>query len=218
VAHQREEDFRPSGGRVLGVLGLAGLGVVAGVSVVDPAVGLPAWAYSSMVLVAVLVWAALLRPRVWVGGGDLVLRTMFETVHLPLAAVETLAVRQLLVVGVGGRRYTCAALGRSRRTLVRSGAPGGGGALGVGSLLGFGGRNDAVLADHPPPRALGVDYTDFVESRLLELTTRARLEARVRRGSPEQRELATGVRRRPAWPEIGGLSASAALTVALALL
>ena len=222
----REEDFRPTNGPLVGLLAL---GVLAGAVVLDvlgQGVDLAPWGYALVVLLGVLVWAAVLRPRVWVGQGDLVLRTMLETVRVPLAAVETIAVRQVLVVTAGGRRYVCPALGRSRRALVRgSGGAGGRGAGGggIGAFVGVRSWGDGAavegdeVARRSHERALGVDYPRYVEGRLLELTDRARREARVRPGSDAQRELAGGVRREPAWPEIAALVLSTVALVVLAL-
>ncbi len=218
----REEDFRPTTGPLVGLLGLAVLVGVVVLDVLGQGVSLAPWGYALVVLLAVLVWAAVLRPRVWVGQGDLVLRTMLETVRVPLAAVESVAVRQVLVVTAGGRRYVCPALGRSRRALTqRSGATRGGG---VASLFGVRSWGDGspgegdLEARRGHERALGVDYPRYVEGRLLELTDRARREARVRPGSDAQRELAAGVRRRPAWPELTALALSAAALMLLVLL
>ncbi len=227
----REEDFRPTTGPLAGLLALA---VLLGVLVADllgQGVALAPWGYALVVLLGVLVWAAVLRPRVWVGQGDLVLRTMLETVRLPLAAVESLAVRQVLVVTAGGRRYVCPALGRSRRALARGpgrgGGAGGSARGGVGGLAAFVGvrtwgdgspaEGDEV-ARRSHERALGVDYPRYVEGRLLELSDRARREAGVRPGSDAQAELAAGVRREPAWPEIAALTLSAVTLVVLLLL
>lgn len=221
----REEDFRPTNGPVVGLLALAVLAGVVVLDVLGQGVDLAPWGYALLVLLGVLVWAAVLRPRVWVGQGDLVLRTMLETVRLPLAAVETIAVRQVLVVTAGGRRYVCPALGRSRRALVRGSGSGGGrgGGGGVGAFVGVRSWGDGApvegdeVARRSHERALGVDYPHYVEGRLLELTDRARLEARVRPGSDAQRELAAGVRREPAWPEIAALVLSTAALVVLLL-
>ncbi|VXB06062.1 hypothetical protein [Nocardioides sp. AX2bis] len=220
----REEDFRPTNGPAVGLLALAVLVGVVVLDVLGQGPDLAPWGYALVVLLGVLVWAAVLRPRVWVGQGDLVLRTMLETVRLPLAAVEAIAVRQVLVVTAGGRRYVCPALGRSRKALVRGSAGGGGrGGGGIGAFVGVRSWGDGAPAEgdevarRSHERALGVDYPRYVEGRLLELTDRARLEARVRPGSDAQRELAAGVRREPAWPEIAALALSAVALVVLVL-
>jgi len=216
----REEDFRPTSGRGVGVLGLAALAAVGALDVLDAGVSLAPWGWALVALGAVLLWAALLRPRIWVGQGDLVLRTMLETVRIPLAAVESVVVRQVLAVSAGGKRYVCPALGQTRRSLVRaesrtSGVSRGG----IGSFFGVGSLGDGSPDAHDETaaraheRALGVDYSTYVRSRLEDLTGRARLEARVRPGSEAQRDLAAGVRREPAWPEIAALAVSAVAVV-----
>ena len=116
----REEDFRPTNGTVPspGSAETLIVGFVA-VSLFQEGVDPPAWVVAAVVTLGILLWAALLRPRVWIAPGDeLVLRTMFETVTIPLAAIESIVVRQVLVVTAGGRRFTCAALGHTRRRLV----------------------------------------------------------------------------------------------------
>lgn len=220
----REEDFRPTSGRGAGLVGLGVLAVVVALDLLDAGIVLPPWGWALVALAAVLLWAALLRPRIWVGQGDLVLRTMLETVRIPLAAVESVVVRQVLAVSAGGRRYVCPALGQSRRTLVRgerrTAGPGGGG---IGSFFGVGSFGDgspapddeAAVRAHE--RALGVDYATYVRSRIEDLSGRARLEARVRPGSAAQHELAAGVRRDPAWPEIAALAVSVVALVVLLL-
>ena len=218
----REEDFRPTSGPLAGVVGIAALGGLVALDLLDQGVSLAPWGWALVVFLGVLMWAAVLRPRVWVGQGDLVLRTMLETVRLPLAAVESMVVRQVLVVTAGGRRYVCPALGHSRRRLVRGDRPQPGRG-GVGAFFGIGSWGDGAPAEGDAEarlgheRALGVDYPRYVEQRLVQLTDRARLEAGVRPGSRAQRELARGVRRRPAWAEIVPLVLSAAAVVVLLL-
>ncbi len=214
----REEDFRPTSGTGLAVLGLVLIAGFVAASLLQRDVDPPAWVVAAAVALGILLWAALLRPRIWIARGDeLVLRTMFETVTVPLAAIESIAVRQVLVVMVGGRRFTCAALGRSRRQLVRGASPGSGGAGGIGAMLGLGHRGGYTGEAESRPRALGVDYAEFVESRLTERHTRAMLEHRVRRGSAEQQALAAGVRRDVSWPVVAAVAVAVVVTVVLAL-
>ena len=76
------------------------------------------------VLAAVLAWASMLRPALWVAGEHLVMRNMLETVHVPLAAIEQLAVRQVLAVRAGDKRYVSTVVGRPWRKAVRTRRPG----------------------------------------------------------------------------------------------
>jgi hypothetical protein len=146
----------------------------------------------------VLAWASMLRPALWLTPTDLVMRNMLETVHLPLAAIEEMAVRQVLAVSVGDRRYVSTAVGKSWRKALKSSAPGGREPAG-----------DQRVTDLP--------YVDFVEQRLRQRVDDAREAAGVRRGSDEQLALAAGVRRERAWLPIG-LIAVAAVAFVVTLL
>lgn len=118
-----DERFPPTNGRVLGVLGLLlGLGIAVGA----PAAGIEgAWVWSAVgLLVAVLMWAGLLRPVVLIEGDELVLRNMLDTVRVPLAAIDTVAVGQVLAVFVDDDRYVAPSIGRSRRQLHGRRLPG----------------------------------------------------------------------------------------------
>ncbi|WP_193612111.1 hypothetical protein [Nocardioides lijunqiniae] len=200
MGEERPERFAPTSGRVMGLLGLTlSLGVV-GIGLVDRD-GIADWVIAACALLALLFWAAMLRPRVSLVGDDLVLRNMLETVTIPLAAVEELAVRQLLAVRAGDRRYVSPALGKSRRALRR---PAGGGAARVGRT------------PTSPDRIHDVDYTDFVENRIRQRMEDARAARGIRPSSQEQVALASEVRRSPAWPEVVGvLVLSTALVVTL---
>ena len=77
---------------------------------------------------------------------ELVLRTMVEHQRLPLAAIEDVAVRQVLAVRVGDKRYVSTAIGKSWRKAM------------VGAKPRRGGKD----ADKP---ATEVAYADYVEQR-----------------------------------------------------
>jgi len=191
------ERFRPTSGRFTGaVLVVAGLAVGA-LSLIEPSTVIPEVGAGGLVA-AVLGWTAMLRPRVSVVEDDLELRNMLETVNIPLAAVEEMAVRQVLAVQAGEKRFTSPALGRKRKSLVRGQtvdeAPSGGSA-------------------HVPGT-----YPEFVEERIRKRVAEARARVGVRPGSAEQLALAVGVRRAPAWPEIVALAASAVVLVVAFLL
>lgn len=188
----RAERFRPTSGRFTGlVLVLGGL-LMAGLAVADPSEVVPEVGAGGF-LAAAIGWAAILRPRVSVLEGDLVLRNMLETVSIPLAAVEELAVRQVLVVRAGERRFTSPALGRQRRSLVTgqaaAGAPSGG------------------------PAHVPGTYPEFVEERIRTRLADARAAAGVRPGSAEQVALAGQVRRTTAWPEVVWVAAGVLVLV-----
>jgi hypothetical protein len=173
------ERFRPTSGRITGWLTVAAAVAVAGIGTAYLGEGFPSWVVAAAVLVGVLAWASMLRPALWVRDRDvLVMRNMLDTVHVRLAAVEELALRQVLAVRAGDRRWVSAVVGRSWRKTLTSG------------------RRPAPAATDP---AVRVVYADFVEERLRRLVDDARDAAGVRPGSPEQLALPDAVRRERAW-------------------
>ena len=183
MAEESMERFRPTSGRIMGVIALLIVAVVVVVSLVDREHGFPMPVVWAALAVGVLVWAAMLRPGVWVTSDSLVMRNMLDTRSLPLAAIEQVVVRQVLAVRVGDRRHVSPAIGKSWRQTLKS--------------------SRATDADAPT----AVDsYPVFVEERINRLAEDARAKAGVRRLSDEQLELAAGARRHWAWPEIIALS------------
>lgn len=204
---RREEDFRPVNGPglAIGTFGVEAFVLLVGV--LQPAARLAPWGYALAALLGLMLWLVLLRPRVWIEPGTLVLRAMVSTTRLPLESVEAVTVRQVLVVSADGRRYTSAAAGRSRRAMVRAdrGQP-------VHSVRRSRGAGT-------PQRVGAVDPADYVESRLVELTRRARVDAAAREGRGEVGRPGGGVVRREwATPQISALVTLSLLVVVLALL
>lgn len=197
TAEDQVERFHSTGGRVTGALGVLIAAVVAVLAVVDGENGVAPAVSTGAVLGGLLTWASMLRPGLWVTGSELVMRNMLETVHLPLAAIEAVVVRQVLAVRAGDRRYVSTVVGKSRRKTLRA---------------------SAAPADRPTgERPLSeLSYPDYVEQRLRQRVDDARAAAGVSRGSAEQLALAGGVRREPAWLPIGLIgAASLALVVTL---
>lgn len=192
------ERFRPTSGRFTGVLleVFAALGLLLAYTDRDQGYA-PALALGAC-FVAVLAWAAMLRPGLALTPTHLVLRNMVETIHVPLAAIETLVVRQVLAVRAGERRYVSSAVGHSWRKAMKASRQG-----------------DRRLT---PEQALAQSYPDYVEARIRQRCEDARSQQGVQRGSPEQLALAEEVRREPAWLEIGLLSGSGAAFLLVLLL
>ena len=178
MADEPVEKFRPTSGRILGGIGLAGVAFVLGLAVLDPgSVPAPvAWGFACF---GALVWAAMLRPRVMATPETLVLRNMLSTFRIPFAAVEQIAVRQVLAVRAGDKRYVSPAVGRSWRQSIRSGR-----------------------AEPATPVVATENYPTFVENRLHQLAEDARARAGVSMLSDEQLALAAGVRRDWSWPVV----------------
>ena len=170
------EDFRPSSGRITGVLGV---GICVGIvvlGVVESDEGFPPAVVWAALFAAVLFWSATLRPRVRVTASELRLRNMLATISVPLAAIEQIVVRQVLLVRAGDQRYVSSAIGKSWRQALKS--------------------------DRPAKPGEAAPYPIFVEERLQQLAEEARARAGITLMSDEQLALAEGVRRDLAWPEI----------------
>jgi hypothetical protein len=191
--------FRPTGGRLMGSLAVIAALVVVGIAIGDPG-AIPGPVVAGAVLLGVLGWASMLWPRVSVTDEELVLRTMVEYQRLPLAAVEDLAVRQVLAAKVGDKRYVSTAIGKSWRKAM------------VGDRAAR--KEGDKGADKPVTE---VAYADYVEQEIRKRMERAREEAGVRLLSDEQVALAKGVRREPAWLPIT-LMAAAVLGVLASVL
>ncbi|PUA81875.1 hypothetical protein [Nocardioides currus] len=179
--------FRPTGGRVMGSLAVVAALAVVLVAVSDRGV-VPLPVVAGAVLVGVLGWASMLWPGLSVTRDELVLRTMFEHVRLPLAAIESIAVRQVLAVRVGEKRYVSTAIGKNwRRAMV--------------------GDKNRTRKDSDRP-VTEVDYAEYVEQEIYRRMEHARAVTGVGMLSDEQLALAAGVRRTPAWLPIGLVAAA----------
>ena len=186
------ERFRPTSGRVSGWLTIAIATVVAVLGLAYLDVGFPLPVVTAAVLVGVLAWAAMVRPALWVRDREvLVLRNMLETVEVRLAAVEEMALRQVLVLRAADRRWVSTVVGRSWQRSLTSGRRKGrsGGDASAGTVV----------------------YADFVEERLRHLVDEARDRAGVRPGSPEQLALPDAVRQERAWLPVGLIALAAVL-------
>lgn len=182
------ERFHPTSGRIPGVIGLITVGVVLAIAVYDRSTGTPLAVAICACAGAVLVWAALLRPTAWATERELVLRSILRTDRVPLAAIEEVAITQVLTVRAGERRFVCPAIGYTTRQTVR-------------------GKAGERLVESSAHQQLGTGdaYQTYVAQRIMQLATEARDRARILSGSPEQAALATDVRREWAWLEIAAL-------------
>ena len=157
------QSFRVTNGRVTGVIGLLMCVGVAVIFVVTEhlAVALPG--VLGCAFAAVLIWAALLRPRVAATSQDLVMWTLAEKDVIPLAAIDTVLVRRYLVVRAGGVKYICPAIGRSLRKTVRTEMKWQGSTNLLSPGLPTGYQGDDIAKTGVKDRQ-DLDYADFVES------------------------------------------------------
>lgn len=185
------ERFPATGGRLTGVTILA---MSAGVLVLAVAERDESWALSlalAALTFAAAAWASMLRPALAVDDDRLVMRGMVDTVELPLAAIEQVAVRQVLAVRCGEKRYVSPVVGKTRRKLTRA---------------------ERMGASERPARG-EVNYADFVEERISRLAEQARSERGVALLSDEQLALAQDVRREWDWRVIAVVAAPLVLFV-----
>jgi hypothetical protein len=182
--------FAATGGRFSGILGLITVAVVLVLAAMARDAGTPLGVAILAALGGVLFWAAFLRPALWVTASQhLVLRGMFHTDRVPLAAIDKVAVGQVLTVTVAERRLSCPAVGYTVRQIVRDRSR-------TPSMA----AEPVSAAPHEARRPQA-----FVEARIQHLAQEARDLSGVRKGSPEQAELAAQVRRTWAWPELTAL-------------
>jgi len=184
---ERPETFRSSGSLVFGAITVAVALTLAVLAAVHPRAGAPAWLSAALVLFALVVYVASMRPAVVLGDAELVLRNMLSSVHVPWSLVGEVRVRQFLTVEAGDRTFDCAAVGRSRRQIH---------------------RDARRLAETPVVNPAELSYGRFVETKI---RNRAE-EARRRPETPDHQ-----VRVVRAWPEIVGLTAGAVTLVVLVL-
>jgi hypothetical protein len=195
------EKFAQNGGQVVAVLGaLVVLAMLVG-WVVDPD-QVALWVVPLALVIAMVIWTSTLRPRVLVQGSSLVLRNMVTTVRIPLAAIEEIAVRQVMAVRAGGKRYVCAGVGRTLRQAMKGSAV-------DRAREQMGGLRGPVATVREP----GMVYADYIELRLRELINEDRARRDLKAASPELDTLAEQIRREVAWPEVVGLVVTAVLLV-----
>jgi hypothetical protein len=195
------EKFAPNGGTLTAVLAaLVALAFVLAWAIDIHRV--PLWVPGVALLGAVVVWISTVRPRVRVENHELVLQNMLTTTYLPLASIEEVAVRQVMAVRAGGKRYVCAGVGRSLRQAMKGSAV-------ERAREQMGGLRGELARVREP----GMHYADFVEIRVQELINEDRMRRGVKKFSAEADELATEVRRELAWPVIAGLAAAALFVV-----
>jgi hypothetical protein len=140
-----------------------------------------------------LVWSFLLRSRVVLRSGDVLLRNAYVDTVVPYTAIDRCVVRSVTHVFVTGekgeRKYVASAVGRSARSMMRKPrAPGASTATG-GGMLG------APAMATSATRKVTADVADFLEEQVADRRHRAR-------DWPDAPEGISGeVRRTIAWPE-----------------
>ncbi|WP_377321315.1 hypothetical protein ACFJIY_19405 [Pimelobacter simplex] len=108
-----------SGGLAIGVVGLV-LTVGAIVyGAVDRESGFAPWGFALLGLVAVLIWAVMIRPAVRLHGDVVELRNILRTHWVPYGRITSVQVAQVTVVQTDEAKYVGSGFGRSRRIQAR---------------------------------------------------------------------------------------------------
>ncbi|MFZ2013801.1 MAG: hypothetical protein WAV00_08275 [Nocardioides sp.] len=198
------ETFTATNGRVTGVLGLLTTAFIAVMFVISAPARIAVPGVIACLFAVVVLWGAMLRPSVSTTADDLLMRTLFETVTIPLAGIDTVLVRRYLLVRAGGTKYVCPAIGRSLRKTVRSEMKWSGGAqvLSPGAAIT---KDSSVIAASQVKRKGEIDYADFVEQRILHLAASARAARGIQERSEEEYDLGSQAVRRPFWPVVVAL-------------
>ena len=113
------EKFPPTSGRVMGVLAVGLSLAVMLYALFDGEDGFEAPVAWGAAFAGIVSWAALLRPAVRVERDELVMRNMVDTHHIPLAAIDEVAVRQVMAVRADEKRYVSPAIGHSFMRTMR---------------------------------------------------------------------------------------------------
>jgi hypothetical protein len=113
------EKFPPTSGRVMGIFAVGISVAVLMFALFDGEDGFEAPVAWGAAFAAIVSWAALLRPAVRVERDELVMRNMVDTHRIPLAAIDEVVVRQVMVVRVDEKRYVSPAIGHSVMRMVR---------------------------------------------------------------------------------------------------
>jgi hypothetical protein len=202
---QPVERFAPTSGLLLGWTGLVAVAVAvvwvafAVHTVTGLRVGLGA------VLFGLVVWVTQLRPRATAYVDRLVLRNSLRDTHIPMRAIDEVAVRHSLQVWTGDERHQCIGIGVSPREHLKSLKRRKQQQLGPSRWQEFSAKAEAAAPDQS-----AMSYTTFVENRIVELAEAARKEHRGEEGA--------AVRRSWAWPEVVAFVAvGAAFVVSLLL-
>jgi hypothetical protein len=210
--------FRATNGRLMGTLGLLMCAFVAVVLIITetPHVAVPG--VIGCALLAVVVWMALLRPSVYATATDLHMRTLFESVRIPLASIDTVMVRRYLLIRSGGQKYICPAISRPLRKTVRREMNWSGQSF-MQPSASVDRLGDAKNVQTEVEAVHDLAYPDFVEQRIVSLAATDRARRGIEERSEEEYELGSQVEHRTAWLELGALAILAvAFVVSLVVL
>lgn len=196
------ERFRPTSGRVLGVLSLVVIAGLVGYLTVNVHSVAGLRLGSGLLFLAVVVWVTQLRPRATAYADVLHLQNSLRDARVPWTAIDGVSVRRMLHVWAGDERYVCIGVGAPLRAMVK------GRTRGPSSLLGWD-RLESYTEESTPlrPDQSEMGYAEYVELRIGDLVAEAK-----RRPTNPARPVAPP-RRLWAWPELTALAGAAVVFV-----
>jgi hypothetical protein len=189
------ERFKPTGGVFVGYAGLAAAALALGYVLlfVHTVTGLQV--ALGAVFFGAVVWVTQVRPRATAYPRHVVLKNSVRDAHVPLAAVDEVAMGQMLNLWVGDERFVCIGIGQSLREDLKTrrrkqDVTGGGNRL---SQL-------TLMAERASTDERAMSYQTFVVTRLEELVEQAKREPAPGAHPPARYVVA--------WPEVGVLAAT----------
>lgn len=200
------ERFSPSGGRWLGIAGIAVLAVLLVLMGLDGGFTTGEAAVAAgLVLFAVTMYVALVRPTMHAYTDHLLVRNLISDTHVPWHLITDAEVRQTLRLYTRDKVVHAVAIGRSTRQQMRVNAGKTGGGAGTGAMYGMSRVEKHAPQAGPSSDYANVQYVDFVAEKVLTLAQQQQQASR---------HLA-GIKRHWAVVEIGALTLVAIVFVAL---
>jgi hypothetical protein len=187
------ERFKPTGGQFVGYAGLAAAALAIGYVALNVHTPTGLRVALGAAFFGVVVWVTQLRPRATAYPHHVVLKNSVRDAHVPLAAVDEVALGQTLNLWVGDERYVCIGIGQSIREDLKArrrkqDVTGGGSRL----------TQLTLMAERASTDERAMSYQTFVVTRLEELVEKAKREP-VADPHPPARHVV-------AWPEVVALA------------
>ena len=114
--------YGPTSGLGTGIAGLVCCAVIVAAVLSDPLSAGSVRVLIGALVLAVLVWAFQMRPRIVIEADErsLLLRNPLISRRIPMAAIRSVAVKTMTSIGIDeDRHYTCVAVGYSLRRVVK---------------------------------------------------------------------------------------------------
>lgn len=200
------ERFQPTNGRWFGIVGVLVIAVLLALVVADGGFSADSAAVGAgLVLFAVAMYVALVRPTLHAYTDHLLVRNLVSDTHVPWHLIRDAEVRQTLRVYTGDKVVHAVGIGRTARQQMRINASSSGGGAGTGAMLGMSRVEKHATQGGPSAEYGSIEYVDFVADRVLALAKQQQEASRHR----------PAILRRWAYLEIGALGLLAVGFVAL---